>query len=390
MMHQPNRRHFGRLRTLAVAPLALAALSMAGPDLAAQEPTAAGSTQVEAHASKWDYPKELKVPEGSRTHIVQKGDTLWDLSGRYLGNPYAWPQIWELNQWVKDPHWIYPGDPLIIDLARGVAGPESVPGAVSDLLPDQRHADPSAVRRPELDFAFQDFIQLPYLVEGAETHYKAQGAFTITSNRREDRQYLTQGETIYMNGGSDQGVKAGDRFLVLKTVARHLLHPAHPKQKLGDVVQQIGVVRVVTAQTKGSVAMVERTMDTVQQGDHLVRFTEPANLPLTLRSDTGDPVKVAANAAQIVWSRDNHQNSGNGDMVLVDKGSSDGLKVGDVLLAVRVKTFPVGSDGDRKPAQETTTHYLAQVLVVKTESRTATCRVLRANEELRIGDTVTQ
>jgi len=390
-MHQPNRRHIGRLRTLAVAPLALAALSMAGPGLWAQEPTAASPTQVEAHASKWDYPKELKVPEGSRTHIVQKGDTLWDLSGKYLGNPYAWPQIWELNQWIKDPHWIYPGDPLIIDLARGVAGPESVPGAVSDLQPDQRRADPSAMRHPELGFAFQDFIQLPYLAsEGAEAHYKAQGAFTITANRREDRQFLTQGETIYMNGGSDQGVKAGDRFLVLKTMARNLVHPAHPKQKLGDVVQQIGVVRVVTTLAKGSVAVIERTMDTVQQGDHLVHFTEPANLPLALRSDTKDPVKVAANAAQIVWSRDNHQNSGNGDMILVDKGSNDGLKVGDVLLGVRVKTFPVGSDGDKKPAQESTTHYLAQVLVVKAEAKTATCRVLRSSEELRTGDTITQ
>lgn len=387
-MHQPNRLHVGRLRALALAPGFLLALGVAAPSIEAQEP--AGTIKVEAHSSKWDYPKELKVPEGSRTHLVEKGDTLWDLSGKYLGNPYAWPQIWELNQWIKDPHWIYPGDPLIIDLSRAVATAGSVPDAVSNLQPDRRRADPSALRRPELGFSFQDFIQLPYFVaDGAEAHYKSQGAFTLTSNRREDRRYLSEGETVYMNGGREQGVKAGDRFLILRTVARKVQHPT-AKRKMGDVVQQAGVVRVVTAQAKGSVAVIERCMDSVEVGDHLVRFTEPANLPLNLRTDTTDPVKVAPDAPVVVFARDTRQNTSLGDMVIVDKGSNDGLKVGDVLLAVRVKTFSVGADGDKKPAMETTTHYIGQALVVRTEAQTATCRLLRSSEEILPGDTLTR
>jgi hypothetical protein len=349
----------------------------------------ATAIKVETHSSKWDYPKELKVPEGSRTHIVEKGDTLWDLAGKYLGNPYAWPQIWELNQWIKDPHWIYPGDPLIIDLTRAVATAGSVPDSVSNLQPDRRRADPSALRRPELGFSFQDFIQLPFFApDGAEAHYKSQGAFTLTANRRDDRRYLMEGETVYMNAGSEQGVKAGDRFLVLKTVARKVHHPT-TKHKMGDVVQQVGVIRVVTPQSKGSVALIERCLDGMEVGDHLVRFTEPANLPLQLRTDTTDPVKVAPNSPTVVYARDARRHTAGGDMVIVDKGSNDGVKVGDVLLAVRVKTFPVGPDGDRKRATETTTHYLGQALVVRTDAQTATCRLLRSNEEILLGDTLT-
>ncbi len=389
-MHQPTRLPIGRFRSRMVAPGLLALLALAAPGLRAQEPLSSNAVQVEAHASKWDYPKELKVPEGSRTHLVQKGDTLWDLAGKYLGNPYAWPQIWELNQWVKDPHWIYPGDPLIIDLARGVATAEGVPEEVTGLQPDQRRADPSAVRRPELGFSFQDFIQLPYLApEGAEAHYKGQGAFTITSNKREDRQFLSQGEVVYVNGGVDQGVKVGDRFLILKTVARDLMHPTHPKQKLGDVIQQVGVVRVITAQSRGSVAVIERCLDSVEVGDHLVKFTEPANIPLQLRTDTSEPVKVAANAGLVVYIRDAKLHSAAGDMIIIDKGSNDGLKVGDVLLAVRVKTFPVGSDGAKNPPTETTTYYLGQALVVRADARSATCRVLRSAEEIESGDSIT-
>lgn len=387
-MHQPNRPSVGRRRALAMAPGLFVALALAVPGLVAQEP--AGTIKVEAHSSKWDYPKEITVPEGSRTHIVEKGDTLWDLSGKYLGNPYAWPQIWELNQWIKDPHWIYPGDPLIIDLTRAVATAGSVPESVSGLQPDRRRADPSALRRPELGFAFQDFIQLPFFApDGAEAHYKNQGAFTLTGNRRDDRQHLAEGETVYMNGGSEQGVKVGDRFLILKTVARKIKHPA-TKHKLGDVVQQVGVIRVVTPQSKGSVAIIERCLDGVEVGDHLVRFTEPANMPLQLRKDITDPVKVAPNSPVVVFARDAHQHTANGDMVIVDKGTNDGLKVGDVLLAVRTKTFPVGPDEHPKNATETTTHYIGQALVVRTDAQTATCRLLRTTEEILLGDTLTR
>jgi hypothetical protein len=389
-MHQPIRLPAGRMRSLALAPGLLAALALAVPGLCAQQTAPADAIKVETHSSKWDYPKELKVPEGSKTHIVQKGDTLWDLAGKYLGNPYAWPQIWELNQWIKDPHWIYPGDPLIIDLARSIATAGTVPETIANLQPDQRRVDSSAVRRPELGFSFQDFIQLPFIAtEGAEAFYKGQGAFAITANKRDDHRYLGEGEVVYMNGGVDQGVKVGDRFLILKTVARKLMHPTIKKKKLGDVVQQVGVLRVVTAQSKGSVAVIERSLDTVEIGDHLVKFDEPANIPLKLRTDLSEPVKVAANAGVVVFTRDAKLNSAGGDMIIIDKGANDGLKVGDVLLAVRVRTFPVGTEKEKHPPTETTTFYLGQALVVRADAQTATCRVLRSLEELHRGDTTT-
>jgi hypothetical protein len=389
-MHQPTYLHAGRMRSLARTPFILAILGLAVPTLHAQPTAPAEAIKVEAHASKWDYPKEIKVPEGSRTHTVQKGDTLWDLSAKYLGNPYAWPQIWELNQWIKDAHWIYPGDPLIIDMGRSVATAESVPESVAGLQPDQRRANPSVGRRPELGFSFQDFIQLPFLApNGAEAYYKELGALTITSNKREDRQYLGEGETVYVNGGAEQGLKVGDRFLILKTVARKLMHPSVPKKNLGDVLQQVGVVRITSLQPKGAVAVIERSLDSVERGDRLVKFDEPANIPLKLRTDTTEPVKVAPNAAKVVYSRGSKLFSSGGDMIIIDKGTGDGLKNGDVLLAVRVKEFPVGSAGEKKPPMESTTYYLGQALVVRADAQTATCRVLRSVEELKDGDSVT-
>src|SRR3990170_8501697 len=51
-----------------------------------------------------------KGAEGAYT--IKQGDTLWDISSRFLKNPFLWPKLWQRNSYITNPHWIYPGNPI--------------------------------------------------------------------------------------------------------------------------------------------------------------------------------------------------------------------------------------------------------------------------------------
>ena len=69
-----------------------------------------------AHAN--NPPPTIKADAPNR-YIVKKGDTLWDISGRYLDSPWRWKEIWATNKQIKNPNLIYPNDILILCVIQG-------------------------------------------------------------------------------------------------------------------------------------------------------------------------------------------------------------------------------------------------------------------------------
>jgi hypothetical protein len=141
------------------------------------------------------------------TYVVVRGDTLWDIAGKFLQKPWLWPEIWQANPQIQNPHLIYPGD--VISLAYlnrvGVA-----PGPRTDAAPI--NAIPLSDVEPFLkDLRVVDsFQELPYVV-GLEG----------------DRMRASQGQVAYVRGLGQ--VSPGTRFAVLRPTVRytHLLRSGY-------------------------------------------------------------------------------------------------------------------------------------------------------------------
>ncbi|MDR3669626.1 MAG: LysM peptidoglycan-binding domain-containing protein [Holophaga sp.] len=381
-------RQSKRLRALAVIPFVALGLLAQSDD----GQTATGQAiKVATHSSRWDYPRAITPGPGQEIHVVQKGDTLWDLGTQFLGNPFAWPQIWELNRWVKDPHWIYPGDPILVESSRGTVaakGRERLsPREVADLQPDLRRA-----RKPSLDeyaFTFQDFIQMPFLVPTTgETYFKQVGAFKLVGRQDSTRDMLADGDFLYVGGGSNQGVKPGDRLVVTRIVARKFYHPGdrHRQKVMGDILEQFGIIRITHVYPAQSVAIIEKSLDGITDDGYAAPYTEPATILNTLRTDIANPVQVKEPVSKVIFIRMNKAVASGGDLVIIDRGAQDGYKVGDVLLSAR----PTPLDHSKKlsPANSTN-YYLGQLIVIRTGEHSATCRIMRSTEEVMVGDILT-
>ena len=132
------------------------------------------------------------------TYVVKRGDTLWDIAGRFLQRPWLWPEIWQANPQVKNPHLIYPGDVLSLAYLDRVA-----------MQPGQRSESPvNAVNLSEIepflkDLRIVDSLDgLPYVV-GLE----------------DDRLRSSRGQVAYIKGL--EGIAPGQRYLVVRPEKRY-------------------------------------------------------------------------------------------------------------------------------------------------------------------------
>jgi len=298
---------------------------------------------VDGHWTPYDPPSEF--PEGSTVHRVVPGDTLWDLASTYLGDPYLWPQVWERNPYIKDSHWIYPGDPIAIDVAV-----QEPPAEVEEVFPEEtvtsEYVDSGGFEEPFIDegeprtlgssadvYCFADLVE-------DESIYP----FTIMSAERINFQdSFSEGDIVYIDGGVEQGVAAGDRFFVLtrirplmRLVANPKLGKVFTKETLGIVYSKIGQIKVLCAQENTAIAEITYACDPIDVGNVLQPF-RPIPVPLVIDPDPSNRCDVPNGKpiGRIIYTRDDQLEIGGGWLVFIDLGAADGVYPGHFATIFR-------------------------------------------------------
>jgi nucleoid-associated protein YgaU len=325
------------------------------------------------------------VPEGAAYYIVARGDTLWDIAARYLKSPYLWPQIWDQNKYIKDAHWIYPGDPILLPNLAMVAeqagqapvegGPEGVGeapagGALGEAGTGADAAAAAALAPVTEEMALQC---AQYVVSEKED----ESLYVLGSNLGGDKNAMSDRDLVYLSKGSNAGVKAGDLY-TLHHVAYTVKHPTSGK-KLGTKIETTGWVKVIIVQEDTACAVIERACLDVHAGDYLRPF-EKVNVPMVVRRAPAECCAPANGkiARHVVDLQDDATIAGQGQFLTIDAGTDDGVAPGSVFSVFRIVY----------PSVPTPRSALGEATVVSVRDRTATAKVTYSAREIMVGDEV--
>jgi hypothetical protein len=312
------------------------------------------------HWTAWDPPQP---PAGAQVHIIERGDTLWDLAAKTYGNPYLWPQIWEKNQYILDAHWIYPGDPLVMGLEvapvdtlteGGTTGDEEgtgTPEVTGDVLTPEQAAGAPVPLGAESDIYCTGYIgdldeKFAYTIIGSE--YESLGpnldlgasyGFSGQYGRVGTVKYnLSTGDIIYLDGGRARGMTPGTVFTVVEP-QRQVVHPV-TRQVAGRFYHYVGRVRVLSVQEDTAIAEIVHSCDPILVGQQLQAFEpepvplgrptalRPVNYPSTEDELRGSPI--------ILFSQDNLVSLAEDHVVYIDRGVDQDVTPGDMFTIYRM------------------------------------------------------
>ncbi|MFC0251420.1 LysM peptidoglycan-binding domain-containing protein [Massilia consociata] len=308
--------NFSTVVTRAAA-VALVACAVAGPAQAAEAPACAFR------------------PNAPDQHVVVKGDTLWDISGTFLQNPWCWPRVWGMNRdEIRNPHWIYPGQVIYFDRSRGRLS-LTRPGG------DGRGEPPLTKLSPQLrtESLARDAIQSipagtiePYLTQPLVVENRElEGAPRIVASQ-EGRVYLGTGDRVYVKGD----LRGGKVFQVFRPGT--VLKDPQTGKVLAREAAYLGSVTLDVEAKPGVDAHTFRVSETRQEmGVNDLLIPVP---PAPVRNYVPHaPLQAVDARVMSIYSGVTY--AGQSQVVTVNRGSLDGLDVGAVLQLYHLgKTVP--------------------------------------------------
>lgn len=307
-------------------------------------------------------------------YIVKEGDTLWDLSDEFLQDPFAWPDLWENNRHIQDPHWIYPGDSIYFgdsireepmlrtaggknpcatavsdsSLPKGVTAvgcddADARDGNFEDMLGDLRNRDKKKKKTKSVDSYYYQKHPEPKIFNGyyqmnapiiysIDSLKKDSSFFTIRSGeKKEPLIHLPESEVV-LGAGNKTTVKVKKGDLVEIFDARSISVPAAGGKKFDKfaLLRITGIAKITAVGDNYSRAKIVQSFRDIRINQSKARLKKP----LQSINVTGYSQVKEANVdsmAIIRYSMDPMLIIGAYSYVLIDKGSKQNYNSGDAV-----------------------------------------------------------
>ncbi|MCL2524474.1 MAG: LysM peptidoglycan-binding domain-containing protein [Betaproteobacteria bacterium] len=323
-------------------------------------------------------PLELVADPPDR-YIVVKGDTLWGISGKFLKEPWRWPEIWRMNRdQIKNPHLIYPGDVVMLDLsgdsprlrhAKGLgSGSNADPGKVQPKVYSTAVQEAIPSIPPN---AIEPFISRPLILEpGAEI-----GEAVIVATA-EGRVLVGNGDEAFASGIPDASIEKW-----------HVFRPGKPLKDpdSGEVLAHeaffLGHARLVKPGEPATLRIVQAKQE-IGRGDRLLPAPPPQITSYVPHKPDGEI------SAKVISIYGGLSEGGTQSVIAINRGGNDGLEIGHVLALFSDRvSVAVDEDGRRTSTPIPEDRY-ALAFVFRVFDGIAYALVVESSRSVLVGDAV--
>ncbi len=301
-------------------------------------------------------------------YTVRRGDTLWDVTGRFYGNPWEWPRVWSYNPEVTNPHWIYPLDQLrLLPPGEVIVEPTS-PGVV---VPARSYAS-GTVYLEQTGYLDRDALEQTGVVVGSP----------------EDHMMLSPFDQVYLEFEDDyRGTPQGEY-----TIFREIDDEQREPDGEGELVRIFGAVRIDSwdPDRRTARATIIEAIDPIERGYRVAPVPRRFDMVPPRAADRDRETHVAATLRPI-------ELLGEQQVVFLPIGSEDGVATGHRFFVTEAgDRWRDGLQGDARergalvdPPDEPDAYpaeVIAEGRVVHVRPHSATMLITRSVREVERGD----
>ncbi len=315
-------------------------------------------------------------------YVVQPGDTLWDISQRFLGNPYYWPRLWSINDYVTNPHWIYPGNRIVFRMGTDIDPPSvSIDGNNNDRGPEIPTIEQVAAEcGPDIRFDRSRPLR-SYLATGFIADKGDVEVYGTVEKARGEQTMLSETDLVYLKVDDPDAFGCGDVVSIFRQVRKKVKHPTSRGQRFGSLYRIVAEAKVVHRHEDYLTAVVRQSWSEVARGD-LVGPSVPVMVEIEVQPPRGDLDGTIVDRVDVDSSL-----MANGETVFIDRGRADGVRVGNSFYVVEQRDPQVDI---KKEDEDLPYSVVGRVVIVRVDEYSSTAVVTDSDRSLQIGHRLRQ
>jgi len=313
----------------------------------------------------------LAIAAEDQIYTIKKGDTLWDLSKKFIDDPYYWPNIWSKNPEITNPHLIFPGQKVhILDgrLEIVPAYPEA----------GKKTNETGLIAAPTLTAGTDELITIKSTGSGDGFILTDEEPLGILVDSVDNRILLTRNDVVFLKMKDTASVTVGDTYGLFER-GDLIKHP-HTNQPIGTMMNNLGFLQITEINGETVVAKIGEVFREIMRGAELFEYI-PQRKEITLQRGTTDQ------GGYIIAARDEKGTLSTNDIIFVDLGSDDGVVSGNLFYISRPRK---ASDEIIKQAGpiQLPDAVLGAAIVIETKAKTASAIIIKSVDAAFIGDKV--